>query len=96
MTVIELPSANGVDLFVHSPVHLDEPLRQALDKIGTVKHVVSPNYEHVKYAKEWQEAFPEANMWACPTVDRQGAQLTKVRCKGQDFFFSSFARGSSC
>jgi len=75
MTVIELPSANGVDLFVHSPVNLDEPLRQALDKIGTVKHVVSPNYEHVKYAKEWQEAFPEANMWACPGLMEKEPQV---------------------
>lgn len=70
MTVIELPSEDGnskqPDLFIHSPVQLDEPLKEALAKIGTVKHVVSPNYEHVKYAKSWNDAYPDANMWACP------------------------------
>jgi len=69
MTVIELPSTDGAtkpDLWVHSPVGLDGPLQAKLDEVGTVKHVVSPNYEHVKYAKQWAEAYPEANMWACP------------------------------
>eukprot|EP00559_Dactyliosolen_fragilissimus_P002463 CAMPEP_0184866594 /NCGR_PEP_ID=MMETSP0580-20130426/22849_1 /TAXON_ID=1118495 /ORGANISM="Dactyliosolen fragilissimus" /LENGTH=177 /DNA_ID=CAMNT_0027366343 /DNA_START=452 /DNA_END=982 /DNA_ORIENTATION=- len=69
MTVIELPSTDAnekPDLFIHSPVFLDGPLKEALDKLGVVKHVVSPNYEHVKYAKMWGEAFPHANMWACP------------------------------
>ena len=39
---------------------------EGIDKLGTVKHVISPNYEHIKYAKEWQEAYPDALMWACP------------------------------
>jgi hypothetical protein len=64
MTVIEL---EGDGLWVHSPVALDGPLREALQKLDApVKHVVSPNYEHVKFAKQWANAFPEASMWGCP------------------------------
>ena len=28
-----------------------------------MKHVVSPNYEHVKWAAQWKEAFPEATLY---------------------------------
>jgi hypothetical protein len=27
---------------------------------GGVGHVVSPNYEHLKYAKQWAEVYPAA------------------------------------
>lgn len=69
MTVIEL---EGGGLWVHSPVNLDGPLREALSQLnGEVKYVVSPNYEHVKFAKEWSRAFPEAEMWACPGLSER-------------------------
>jgi len=68
MTVIELESEKGSkpDLWVHSPVMLDGPLIQTLEQLGTVRHVVSPNYEHVKFANQWANQYPLANMWACP------------------------------
>ena len=63
MTVIKLQ--NG-DLIVHSPIGVDPPLIRSLDELGEVKHVISPNYEHVKYAKQWAEQYPDAKMWGCP------------------------------
>lgn len=45
MAVVKLSDGS---LWVHSPVELDGPLRKALDKVGPVMHIVSPNYEHVK------------------------------------------------
>jgi hypothetical protein len=69
MTVIELEDDT---LWVHSPVRLDEPLKEALAKLGKpVRHVVSPNYEHVTFAKEWAVAYPDANMWACPGLSQR-------------------------
>ena len=71
MTVIQLEtsSENGLpDLFVHSPVFLDPPLISALEKLGTVKHVVSPNYEHVKFAKQWADYYKDAKIWGCPGI----------------------------
>jgi len=85
MTVIQLSSSstenNGKpDLWVHSPVGLDEDLISAIDELGTVKHVVSPNYEHVKYAKQWADQYPNANIWGCPgLMERE----THVRWTGE-------------
>ena len=63
MGVVRL--ADG-SLWVHSPVGLDEPLRDALAALGEVKHVVSPNYEHVKWAAQWKAAYPAATLWGSP------------------------------
>ena len=46
MAVVKLTDGS---LWVHSPVELDAPLRQALEELGPVGHIVSPNYEHVKW-----------------------------------------------
>ena len=62
MTVIALDGT----LWIHSPVGLDGPLQSALDTLGTVTYVVSPNYEHIKCAKQWADAHPNAKMWARP------------------------------
>lgn len=61
--ICRLPSGG---LWVHSPVALDDMLRGRLEAIGPVKHIVSPNYEHVKYASQWIQAYPEATSWVCP------------------------------
>ena len=39
-------------LWVHSPVRLDPELKTALDALGPVKHIVTPNYEHNKFAPQ--------------------------------------------
>lgn len=55
-------------LLIHSPVEHDEDLRVALEGLGGtgVQAIVSPNYEHLKYAKQWAMAYPGAQKWACP------------------------------
>ncbi|CAM9223888.1 unnamed protein product [Scytosiphon promiscuus] len=63
MAVVKLSDGS---LWVHSPVDLDGPLQEALAELGPVGHIVSPNYEHVKYAKQWVEAYPSARSYACP------------------------------
>ncbi len=39
-------------LWVHSPVKLDPELRAAMDALGPVKHIVTPNFEHNKFAQQ--------------------------------------------
>lgn len=63
MALVKLP--NG-ELWAHSPVELDAPLRAALQDLGPVGHIVAPNFEHVKWAKQWKEAFPNAVLWGSP------------------------------
>ena len=52
MAVVKLK--NG-ELWVHSPIDLDEETKKEIDALGEVKHIVSPNYEHLKYAKMGSE-----------------------------------------
>ena len=68
MTVVELPTkTNGKpDLWVHSPVNLDGAMMETINKLGNVKFVMSPNYEHLKFAAAWYQNFPGASMWGCP------------------------------
>jgi hypothetical protein len=54
--------ANG-DLWVWSPIELDEDLRAALDALGPVRHLVSPNKLHHLYLQDWKAAYPEAQIW---------------------------------
>ena len=35
-----------------SPVELTPELRDTINSLGTLKHIVSPNYEHIKFAKQ--------------------------------------------
>jgi hypothetical protein len=72
MTVIQL--GNG-DLWVHSPVGVDAAMQEALDKLGKVKFIVSPNYEHLKFAPQWHETFPEAAMWGCPGLAERRPEI---------------------
>jgi hypothetical protein len=52
MAVLRLSDGS---LWVHSPVELDDTLAAALDELGPVKHIVTPNYEHTKYARQVKE-----------------------------------------
>lgn len=58
---------NAGGLLVHSPVDLTPELAAELKKIGGgVRVVIAPNFEHLRYSQQWAEAFPKADMWACP------------------------------
>lgn len=67
MAVVKLPDGS---LWVHSPVELDDALRLALAELGEVKHIVTPNTEHQKWARQWIEAYPGAASYACPGLRR--------------------------
>jgi hypothetical protein len=68
MTVVRL--GNG-DLFLHSPIKYDETLAAALQTMGTVRHLISPNQWHYAHIGEWQRAFPDTIAWASPGVRRR-------------------------
>ena len=74
MTVVRL--GNG-DLFLHSPVAHDEGIADQLRRMGTVRHLVSPNQWHYAHIGEWQQAFPEAIAWASPGV-RKRARARRI------------------
>jgi hypothetical protein len=57
MTVVRL--SNG-GLWIHSPVEMSPRLRQQLDSLGEVKHIVCPNMYHHVYAAQAVAAYPAA------------------------------------
>jgi hypothetical protein len=50
MTVVRL--SNG-DLFLHSPIKFDRALAEELEKLGSVRHLISPNQFHYAHIGEW-------------------------------------------
>ncbi|MGB6451372.1 MAG: DUF4336 domain-containing protein [Steroidobacteraceae bacterium] len=74
MTIVRL--TNG-DLFLHSPIKFEPGLANELQRLGRVRHLVSPNQFHYAHIGEWQRAFPEAVAWASPGV-RQRARARHI------------------
>ncbi|KAG8468603.1 hypothetical protein KFE25_013686 [Diacronema lutheri] len=79
MAVVRLDDGT---LWVHSPVALDDELRDALAALGKVKHVVTPNTEHQKWARDWIEAYPGATSYACPGLRERKPHVGWTRTVG--------------
>jgi hypothetical protein len=62
-------------LLLHSPVALDPPLREAVDRIGPVRFVVGPNRMHHFYLRDWAEAYPDALLWGAPGLPEKRRDL---------------------
>jgi hypothetical protein len=66
--------ANG-DLWVWSPIKLTVHLRAEVDRLGAVRHLVSPNKLHHLYLPEWKAAYPEASLWGPQSTIKKRADL---------------------
>jgi len=74
MSVVRL-SGEGGDLWLHSPVALDRPLRNELDALGRVRFVVCPNMGHHMFAGDYFGAYPEAGFYATPGLSQKRTDL---------------------
>jgi hypothetical protein len=72
MTIIRL-SDNS--LMLHSPCNIDTQVRQAIDQIGSVAHIVAPGNFHHLHVASAQKCFPEAQTHICPGVERKQPEL---------------------
>ncbi len=72
MTVIRLRDGS---LFLHSPVALDDTLRQALLELGTPRYAVAPNRFHHMYIGEYRTAFPDVRLYAAPGLPDKRTDL---------------------
>ncbi|NJK52017.1 MAG: DUF4336 domain-containing protein [Leptolyngbyaceae cyanobacterium SU_3_3] len=70
MTVIRL--TNG-DVWVHSPIADKEGLSESVAALGSVRHLIAPNWIHYAWVPSWQLRFPEALTWASPGVVKRAA-----------------------
>jgi hypothetical protein len=72
MTVVRL--ADG-GLFVHCPVALDRATKGAVDALGPVRAIAASSLFHHLYVGAWMEAFPGAQFFACPGLDKKRPDL---------------------
>ena len=72
MALARLPDGG---VWVWSPVALSAELERAVDSIGTVRHIVSPNKIHHLFLKEWAERWPQALLHAPPGLVRKKPAL---------------------
>lgn len=61
--------------WVWSPVALSRALEEAVDAIGPVRHIVSPNKIHHLFLAEWAERWPEARVYAPPGLAKRKPEL---------------------
>jgi hypothetical protein len=66
---------NG-DLWVWSPVRLTADLRAEVDRLGSVRHLVSPNKLHHLYLQEWKAAYHEAMLWGPQSTIKKRSDLS--------------------
>ncbi|MCB9992481.1 MAG: DUF4336 domain-containing protein [Hyphomicrobiaceae bacterium] len=62
-------------LWVWSPIILDEELRTEVSALGGPAHLVSPNKLHHLFLKDWQAAWPEAKLWGLASVQSKRKDL---------------------
>ncbi len=72
MTIIRLKSG---DLFLHSPIHLTNDIQNKLNTLGKVTYVIAPNKFHHLYIGAYYTAFPDAEMYAVPGLDKKRPDL---------------------
>jgi glyoxylase-like metal-dependent hydrolase (beta-lactamase superfamily II) len=72
MTVVQL--ADG-GLFVHSPLEPVPELRAEIEALGPVRCVVSPNKLHHLFLGPFRQAFPSAQVFASPGLEKKRRDL---------------------
>ncbi|MBW1885860.1 MAG: DUF4336 domain-containing protein [Deltaproteobacteria bacterium] len=61
--------------WVWSPVALTPDLVHAVEAIGPVRHIVSPNKIHHLFLQEWAERWPDARLYAPPGLAKRKPEL---------------------
>ncbi len=72
MNVVRLPDGG---LWLHSPIPLTAELLDEVKALGPVRHLVSPNLFHHLHLPDWSRAFPQAQVWAPPGLERKQPDL---------------------
>ncbi len=71
-------------LIVHSPGPLDDAARHEIASLGPVGVIIAPGNFHQLHVAVWQLAFPGAETWICPGVERRQPALRYDRVLGDE------------
>lgn len=72
MAVIRLSDGSA---WVWSPVALSEELADAVESVGPVRFIVSPNKIHHLFLAEWAVRWPDARLYAPPGLAKKKPEL---------------------
>ena len=72
MTILRLDDGS---LLLHSPIQLDRSQIRAINELGPVRHLVSPNLFHQSYMRQAAAIWPEAKVWGSPDLQSKNRQL---------------------
>ncbi len=64
------------ELLLHSPVPINDTLRDELNSLGEVKFIVAPNKFHHLYVKDCKGIYPEAELWGAHGLAEKRKDLT--------------------
>lgn len=73
MTVVRLGDGS---LLLHSPIHISSSLRGAIDQLGAVEHIVSPNKLHHLFIDSAMAAYPGAKLYLPPGLIEKRPDLS--------------------
>jgi hypothetical protein len=74
-TRMALAQLSDGGLWVWSPIELSPELDRAVDALGPVRHIVSPNKIHHLFLEEWAERWPDAKIHAPPGLAKRRPDL---------------------
>lgn len=81
MVVIRLSDGNA---WIWSPVALTPELERAVEAIGPVRHIVSPNKIHHLFLREWAERWPDAKLYAPPGLAARKPEISFASELGEE------------
>jgi hypothetical protein len=71
------------DLWVWSPLALDDTLAREVDALGPVRHLVEPNKLHHVFLGDWAARYPDARLHAPPGLERKRTDLAFAAALGE-------------
>jgi len=72
MTIIRLKDGR---LLLHSPCEINGALKEKIEALGTPAFIVAPGSYHYFHVPSAQAAFPDAETWICPGVERKRPEM---------------------
>lgn len=66
---------SGSKLLLHSPCEIDASTKQAISTLGEVAYIVAPGSYHYFHVPSAQAAFPKAETYICPGVERKRPEI---------------------
>lgn len=66
---------SDTELLLHSPCEIDPETKKAISALGHVAYIVAPGTYHHIYVPSAQAAFPDAETYICPGIERKRPDL---------------------